>query len=54
MSFSSFYSPIVVDRIVNRVQREALLGACTRVCCEWNRRGIGDAAKNEGLCPEKP
>jgi hypothetical protein len=24
------------------------------VCSRWNMRGIGVAANNEGLCPEKP
>ena len=24
------------------------------VCCTWNSQAIGDAANNEGLCPENP
>jgi len=54
MSFSSLFSPIAVDRAGSRVQWEATPAPSTTVCCKWNRRGIGDAAKNEGLCPEKP
>jgi hypothetical protein len=54
MSFSTLCTPVAVDRIVARVQREATLTALTVLCCKWNKRGIGDAANNEGLCPEKP
>src|SRR5208283_4209641 len=54
MSFSSLCSPVAVDRIAARVQREATLSAFTVVCCKWNKRGIGDAANNGGLCQEKP
>jgi hypothetical protein len=54
MSFSSLCSPIAINRIVARVQREATLTAFRVVCSKWNKRGIGDAASNEGLCPEKP
>jgi len=46
--------PIAVDLMVTQGQREAILSAFTIVCREWNKPGIGDAANNEALCPEKP
>jgi hypothetical protein len=54
MLLSSLGAPIAVDRVLTPVHRKALPSAFTVVCCKWNKRGIGDAANNEGLCPEKP
>jgi hypothetical protein len=46
-------SPTAVDWTRTRSQREAT-SFLHGVCSEWNKRGIRDAANNEGICPDKP
>jgi len=54
MSFSSLCSPIAVDRSVTAVHGKLHFCSLHVVCSKWNKRGIGDAANNEGICPGKP
>ena len=54
MSFSSLCSPIAVDRSVTAVHGKLHFCSLHVVCSKWNKRGIGDAANNGGLCQENP